>query len=195
MLENLINLIKENAGDAIINNPAIPNEQNEAVVQEAGNSIVSGLQALLAQGNAKDVLGLFSNPSGVSNSNPVVQQLGGGFLHSLMDKFGLDSGQAGGIVSSLLPTVLSQLVSRTNNANDGSFDIQGIFNTLSGGNTSGLDVQGLLNKFTGGGPSAGGGLDRDGDGDVDLQDLTAAFSGGGTSGGSPLDAVKGLFGQ
>lgn len=196
MLENLLNLIKENAGDAIINNPAVPNEQNDAVVQEAGSSIMSGLQGLLAQGNAKDVLSLFSDPSAVNNSNPVVQQLGGGFLNSLMSKFGLDSGSAGGIVSSLLPTVLSQLVSKTNNSNDGSFDIQGIFNSLSGGNTSGLDVQGILNKFTGGGGAgAGGGLDRDGDGDVDLQDLTAAFAGGGSGGGSPLDSLKGLFGQ
>lgn len=199
MLENLLNLIKENAGDAVINNPAIPNEQNDAVVQEAGASIMSGLQGLLASGNAKDVLRLFSNPSTVNNSNPVVQQLGGGFLNSLMSKFGLDSGQAGRIVSSLLPTVLSQLVSKTNNPSDGSFDVQGIFNSLSGGNTSGLDIQGILSKFTdGGGSSTGtvGGMDRDGDGDVDLQDLTAAFAGGGgNSGGNPLDALKGLFGQ
>lgn len=199
MLENLLNLIKENAGDAVINNPAIPNEQNDAVVQEAGSSIMSGLQGLLASGHAKDVLSLFSNPSSVNNSNPVVQQLGGGFLNSLMNKFGLDSGQASGIVSSLLPTVLSQLVSKTNNPSDGSFDLQGIFNSLSGGNTSGMDIQGILSKFTGGGGSstaAAGGLDRDGDGDVDLQDLTAAFSGGGgNAGGNPLDALKGLFGQ
>ena len=44
MLENLINLVRENAGDAIINNPAIPNERNEEAVQDTSNSIVSSLQ-------------------------------------------------------------------------------------------------------------------------------------------------------
>jgi hypothetical protein len=33
MLENLFNLIKEHSADAVINNPAIPNEKNDAVSQ------------------------------------------------------------------------------------------------------------------------------------------------------------------
>lgn len=193
MLENLLNLIKENAGDAVINNPAIPNEHNDAVVQEAGSSIMSGLQGLLASGGAKEVLNLFSNPSNVNSGNPVVQQLSGGFLQSLVSKFNLDSNQASGIASSLIPTVLSQLVSKSNSPADNGFSVQGLFNTISGGSTSSMDIQGLLGKFT------QVGLDRDGDGDVDLQDLTAAFTGGGASGGSgggnPLDALKGLFGS
>jgi hypothetical protein len=32
MLENLQDLIKQHAGDAIINNPAIPNERNDEAV-------------------------------------------------------------------------------------------------------------------------------------------------------------------
>lgn len=193
MLENLLNLIRENAGDAVINNPAIPNEHNDAVVQEAGISILGGLQGLLASGGAKEVLSLFSNPSNVNSGNPIVQQLSGGFLQSLMSKFNLDSNQASGIASSLIPTVLSQLVNKSNSPADNGFSVQGLFNTISGGSTSSLDIQGLVGKFS------QGGLDRDGDGDVDLQDLTAAFTGGGASGGSgssnPLDALKGLFGN
>jgi hypothetical protein len=174
MLENLINLIKENAGESIINNPAVPNEHNEAVVAEAGNSIMSGLQGMLAQGNAGDVMSLFSNPGNINNNNPVVQQLSGGFLNSLMSKFGLSNGAASGIVQSLLPVVLNQLAHKTNNANDSSFNIQGIFNSLSGGNTSGIDIAGLLGKFTGNGGASN----------------TAE-----TAEANPLDALKGLFGQ
>jgi hypothetical protein len=190
MLENIMQLIKENAGEAVINNADIPNEHKEAVLQETGTSIVSGLQGMLAQGKIKDVLGLFSNPSNVNSSNAVVQQLSGGVLQALMGKFGLNSGQAGNIVSTLIPTVLSKLVGKTQNPADSSFNIQAIFNSLSGGNTAGIDVQGLMGKM-----AQGSGLDRDGDSDVDLQDLAAAFTGGGKAGGNPLEALKGLFGN
>jgi F0F1-type ATP synthase delta subunit len=48
MFENLINLVRQNAGDAVINNPAIPNEKNEEAVETASGSIVSTLKNALA---------------------------------------------------------------------------------------------------------------------------------------------------
>ena len=42
MLEQLFNLVKENAGEAIINNQAIPNEQNDAAINQATEGIISG---------------------------------------------------------------------------------------------------------------------------------------------------------
>jgi len=109
-----------------------------------------------------------------------------------MKKFNLDQGAASNIAGKLVPGVLQNLVSKTNDPNDKSFDIQGIFNSLSGGKTGSLDIQGLLGKVT------AGGLDKDGDGDTDLQDVMAMFSGGGNKaggGGGILDTVKGLFGK
>jgi hypothetical protein len=101
-----------------------------------------------------------------------------------MNKFGLDQNAASGIANNLVPNVMQGLVQKTNDPNDSSFDIQGIFNSLSGGSTSGFNVQGLLNKFK------GAGLDQDGDGDTDLQDLTKMVSGGG---GGILEKVKGMI--
>ena len=184
MLENLINLVKQHAGDAVINNPAVPNEQNDAVVSEASNSIISGLQNAVSGGNVKDVLSLFSGNQPVT-SNGLTQNIQGNFIQNLVGKFGLDQSQAGGIASSLIPMVLQNLVHKTNDPNDGSFNIQNIFNSLSGGGSSGLNIEGLMNKFK------GGAFDKDGDGDTDLNDVVAAFSGG--KGGGILDTVKGLF--
>jgi hypothetical protein len=50
MFENLINLVRQNAGDAVINNPAIPNEKNEEAVETASGSIISTLKNALAGG-------------------------------------------------------------------------------------------------------------------------------------------------
>lgn len=186
MLENLLDLVKQNAGGSIINNPAIPNHRNDEAIAETTNSIAGGLQGLLSQGGGlKDVLKMFGGQEAATNN--VSQQLSGGVIQNLMDKFGLDKGAAGNIAGSLIPSVLSNLVSKTNDPGDNSFNIQGIFNSLSGGQTSNMNIAGLLSKVQ------GGSLDLDGDGDTDLQDLMAVFTKGG--GGSILDKVKGLFGN
>ena len=184
MLDNLINLVREQAGSSVINNPAVPNEQNEQVIAETSSSITGGLQNMIASGGLKDVLKLFGGGGDQANSsNPVVQNLSGNVIQQLMSKFGLDQQAASGIAGNLVPDVLKKLVNKTNDPNDNSFDIQGIFNHLSGGKTQNTNVQGLLGK-----------LDRDGDGDTDMQDIMSMFSGGGQGGGL-MDSVKGLFGR
>ena len=119
-----------------------------------------------------------------------MQNVSGNVIQDLMKKFNLDHGVASNIAGGLVPNVLQKLVNKTNDTNDSSFDIQGIFNSLSDGKTGGMDIQSLLGKVT-----AGGGLDKDGDGDTDLQDVMAMFNGG-TNKSEPgvLDTVKGLFG-
>lgn len=185
MLDNLITLVREQAGDAVINNPTVPNDRNEEVIATTGESIAGGLQNILASGGVKDVLKLFGGQDQATPNNPVVQNLSGNVIQQLMNKFGFDQQAASGIAGNLVPDVLQKLVSKTNDPNDNSFDIQGIFNQLSGGKSQSINIQGLLGKVT------QGGLDKDGDGDTDLQDVMAMFSGG--QGGNLLDSVKGFF--
>lgn len=189
MLEQLLNLVKQNAGEAIVSNPAIPNEHNDAAIEETGNSIMNGLQGILGSGGVKNVLAMFSGGGNSNAANGIIQSLSGGVIQSLMGKFGIDANQAGGIANSIVPSVINQLIHKTNDANDNSFDIQGIFNQLSGGKTAGTNIQGLVTKF------AGSGLDKDGDGDVDIQDLSSMLSGGNQSnaGGGLLDTISGFL--
>lgn len=186
MLENLVHLVKQYAGDAIINNPAIPNDRNDEAVQEASSSIFNGLQQTLSNGGIKDVLSMFSNGA---ESSPVAQTIQNGFVQNLTNKFGLNQDAATGVAGTLIPAVLQNFVSKTNDANDNSFDLQGIVNSLSGGNAGGINVQGLMDKFK------NGALDKDGDGDTDLQDAMKMFSGGGQTSGGLMDSLKGLFGN
>lgn len=190
MLDKLLNLVRESAGSSIINNPAIPNDRNEEAIETTGNSIASGLQNMLGGRGLQDVLRLFGGQAGDVNNNPVVQNVSGNVIQDLMKKFNLDQGSASSIAGDLVPNVLQNLVRKTNDSNDSSFDIQGIFNSLSGGKTGGLDIKELLRKVT------SGGLDKDGDGDTDLQDVMAMFRGTGSkSGTGVLDSVKGMFGN
>ncbi len=192
MFEQLFNLVKEQAGAAIIQNPDIPNERNDEAIGEVTNSVTNGLQNAISGGQFKDVLKLLGGQGGDVQNNPLASQLSGNAVSSLMEKFGLNQGQAGNIVSNLLPGVLKNLISKTNNPADSSFDLQGIFSSLTGGKTGGLDIQGLLGKVT------QGGLDKDGDGDTDFNDVINMVKGGAAQskgGGGMMDMVKGLFGS
>ncbi|HNR19129.1 MAG TPA: hypothetical protein PKN75_08835 [Bacteroidia bacterium] len=157
MLDQLLNLVKENAGDAIINNPAIPNEKNDEAISFATDGIINGLKSQLAGGNVSDVLQMLGGKTDVNN-NPVTNAISNQVEGGLMEKFGLNKGAASSIVASLIPIVLSKLVSKTNNANDNSFDLNSIFSHLSGGKTQGMDIGSILGSVMGGGNSSGGGL-------------------------------------
>ncbi|HMO31593.1 MAG TPA: hypothetical protein PKE63_04275 [Lacibacter sp.] len=193
MLEQLLTLVQEQAQNTIVSNPAIPNERNEEAISEVSGNIAAGLQQAMASGHGADVLRLLSGKGGDVASNPVAQDISGNTIQALMNKFGLNSTQAGSIVSQLLPSVLQQFISKTNNPNDNSINLQGILSELTGGAAGGLDVQGLVNKLS------QGGLDRDGDGDVDLQDALHLLKGGAgqqqQGSGGLANLVKGLFGK
>ncbi|MBS1730334.1 MAG: hypothetical protein JSS67_06095 [Bacteroidetes bacterium] len=186
MLEQLTDLIRNQAGNAIINNNAIPNEKNNEAINLASNSVLSGIQQAISDGKIKDLLSMFSGKQEVTQ-NAVAQNIQNGFQEQLQNQFGLEQSQASGMASGLIPDVLKNLVHKTNDPNDSQFDLQGIFNKLTGGKSAGLNVQSLMDKFK------SGAFDADGDGDTDLQDLMSMLKGGSNEGGGILDKVKNLF--
>ena len=208
MLENLFNLIKEQGVDDVINNPGIPNEQNNAVLAEATHSVADGLQGVLAGGGLQNVLSLFSNGnnntggciSGLLN-NPIVGNIISSFTNKLTNNHGIPGDQASGIANSLIPNVLSNLVNRTNDPNNNSFDINSLIGSLTGGGQAqsggagGFDLQGILSNLT------SGGMDANGDGHVGLDDIMSKITGGAkqqqqqaqTSGGGLMDMIQGFL--
>jgi hypothetical protein len=134
MFDNLLKLVQENAGDAIINNQAIPNEKNNDAIQATAGGIMDQLKGLAANGGTENIMKLFQG--GTAGNEGVISNMSSNIAGDLMSKFGIDKGQAGNIVQSIIPVVMNQLVSKTNNPNDSSFDIQGIIGSLTGGQTS-----------------------------------------------------------
>lgn len=153
MLDQLKGLIKEYGADAIITNPAIPNERNDEAVDLASNSILDSLKNMVASGNINEVQSLFNTPDQNVGETAAANNIKGNFVEGLMQKFGLDQGKAGLIASSLIPMVLSKLVGKTNDPNDNGFDLSSIMGSLTGGN-----LGDILGNLTGGGDSKEGGL-------------------------------------
>ena len=140
MLDQLLGLIKQNSQEAIVENPAVPNEHNEDVMQTLLGSITGGLQEHAQSGNIQGIMGLLSGNSGTSSSslmnNPIVSSIATKAINAIMQKFGMSSSTAGGIVSSVLPGVLGSLISKVSNPGDSSLDFNGMLGGLLGGGSA-----------------------------------------------------------
>ncbi len=145
MFENLLNLVKEHAGEAIVKNPTIPNEKNDAAINTAAGGIMDQLKNLAANGGMEKITDLFKG--GDVNNSTVVGSISKNVAGELMSKFGINQEQAGAIVKNLIPGVMSNLVKKTNDPNDKSFDLEGIIGSLAGGKLGG--VGDMLNKVKG----------------------------------------------
>ena len=169
MFDQLTELVKQYGGNAVVNNPAVPNEQNEAVLEEANGSILSGLKDMVASGNVGDLAGMLSGKTPIDMNNPVVAELAGKVTGNLGEKFGLSPDAAGSVAGGLIPQVLSGLVNKAQDPNQPEFNVQDIISSISDGQGGGL--MDLVSKY-------GGqfGLDQDGDGQVGMSDAVAAVS-------------------
>ena len=177
MFEQLSQLVQQYGQDAVVKNDAVPNEHNEAVMNEASNSILDGLKNMATHGNLSDLAALFQGNNAGDASNPLVQKLTEQLSGNLGEKFGMDSDAASGVASNLIPKVLGSLVGNAKDPNHKGFEISDLVNAISGGNGN----SGLMDAVS----KYGGqfGLDQNADGKVDMSDAMAAVSKKGGFGG------------
>lgn len=214
MLEQISELVKYYGKDAVVNNPDIPNEENNAVMAEATNTITSGMQNMLAGGGLQDIISLFTGGSGNGATkgngisgllkNPMVIMMVGHLISKLIGKFKLNPAQASQVSNNLIPNVLRDLVTKTtsNDPSNDAFDLNDLIGSLTGGkvatsetSSGGFNFQDLIGKLTGGGGNTGSG-------GFDLQDIINRVTQGAqenraretqSGGGGVVDLIKSLF--
>lgn len=215
MLDQLINLVRKFGKDTIIENPEIPNEQNEEVIADATKTIGSGFQNMMAGGGFGSILDLFKggSNSGKSNSgggiagllkNPIVAMMIGYFTNKLVSKYKMAPASASNVSGNLIPNVLNGLITNTksNAPENDAFDFNDLIGSLTGGNvatkesqSNGFDFQDLLNKFAG-----GGNADNDDNG-FNISDIISKVTQGAqknqgqqaSSGSGLMDMIKGFM--
>lgn len=171
MIEQLSQLVKQFGGEAVVNNPAVPNELNEKVLGETQNGIFDALKGMVAGGNADMLSGLFKGNNAASGSNPIVDMITKQVAGNLMNKVGIDNAAANGVAGAMIPKVLGSLIGNAKDPNVKGFEVSDLIGSLMGGNQGGNS--GMASKI---GVML---LDQNGDGKLDLQDALAALSGGG----------------
>ena len=175
MLEQLFNLVKGSANDAVIKNTDVPDDHNNEVIAEATNTVASGLRNVVAGGGLQSIISLFTNKDqqGAGNkgllSNAIVNMMTGHFAGKLMSKFNLADNKASNVAHSLIPAVIGNLIHKTNDPANNGFSLEGLLNSITGGKSneviqeqensgnSGFNFRDLIGQFTGGGQQNTGG--------------------------------------
>ncbi|WP_428658299.1 hypothetical protein [Runella sp.] len=193
MLEQLMGLIQDHSQDAIVNNPAIPNQHNNDAMQTILSSVTGGLQNQAQQGNLSGLMGLLSGSNGTGSSlmnNPIVAGIAQNAIGSLMQKFGLSNNAAANVIAQVLPGVLTSMISKTSNPNDNSMDFGSIMGSLLGGQqTQQAQQQGGFDFNQIGYAMADGKLDMN-----DVMRIGGSLMGGGGSNNSGGGGLGGLLG-
>ena len=165
MLEQITELVKQFGREPVIDNPDVPNEQNNAVLAEASKTITGGMQNMLAGGGLHDIISMFKGAGGQSNlsgggfgeimKHPMVSMMVGHLINKLVGKFNFSPALASRVSNNLIPNVLNDLVNRTRDtdpSND-SFNLDSLIASLTGGQATsgvpadgGFNLQGLLSR-------------------------------------------------
>lgn len=131
MFGDLMKMIQSSGVDSVINNPAVPNEHNDGVLQEAGSSIMDTIKGMMANGQTDQVQQLANDPN-----SPAAKIMQNGFVQNIMNKFGISGEAAQNIAGTLIPQVMAQL---NKGGANGGFDLSSISNMLG---KTGLDKDG-----------------------------------------------------
>ena len=146
MIDNLINLVKENAGDDIVRNPAIPDQKNDEAITDVSDEINKGIEHEAREGNVQSLISMFkgSSGSGLTN-NPMVKSIISNVAGKFASKFGVSPETASQIAAGIVPKVMNQFINKTNDPNDKDFDLQDVLRNFTGKS----DIGDLMGQLTG----------------------------------------------
>ncbi len=185
MFEQLSQIVQEYGKTTIVQNNSIPDDQNEAVINETSNSIFSSLQKMVSDGDLSQLASILKSEK-LDGNNPAIKEITNSVSSSLSEKFGLSSATASGAVSTIIPQILNSLIEKAKNPKDSSINLSDIANALSVGNSA--QNEGIMEMISIYGIHFG--LDQNADGKVDIDDAIELSKKGGVSG-----MFKKLFGN
>ncbi len=142
MFEKLFLLVKDNAGTAVINNPVIPAQHHDAVINEASSSIIEVLKGQLESGKVKELIKYFQFSGSYNNS--LVSSITNSFASKLNTFYGIDPTNALATAKALIPAVMNELVKETKSGEAKEFALGTMLTKLNGNRT---DLNPLVNNL------------------------------------------------
>jgi len=142
MFEKLYLLVKNNAGTAVISNPAIPEKYHDAVINDATSTIIEVLKGQMESGKLKDLINYFQFSSGYNN--PLISGAVKKFANKLDNFYNIDSVEATKIADELIPPVMHEMIKESKSAQDKEFSLASLLSKLTG---NFIDMNALLNQL------------------------------------------------
>jgi len=136
MFEKLYLLVKNNAGTAVMNNPAIPEKYHEAVINDASSSIIEVLKGQVEGGKLKDLVSYFQF-TGVFN-NPLISNTVRKFANKLNNYYQIEPADAMNIAKALIPPVMQEMIKESKSEQNKEFALSSLIQKLSGNRADAL---------------------------------------------------------
>ncbi len=108
MLENLIDSFKDQLSSKI-SEAGVSNDKVDDIVKLSGSSMSEELMSKVSSGGMDSILSLFTDESATSSSNSIVQGIIGNLTGKLSSSLGMDSSQANGLASKIVPFIVDML--------------------------------------------------------------------------------------
>ena len=149
MLDKILDLVKDQAMEAITNNSGVPAEKKDAAIETTTNAITDSLKDQLTPGNISNVMALFGGGSG--SSSALSSSIQNSVVSALAEKVGLSQSVATTIASTVVPALIS-LVAKKNDDSSDSFDLGSILQSVVGGDgKKGGGLMDMIGGIFGGG--------------------------------------------
>lgn len=143
MLDNIINLVKDQVLSSISGNTDIPADKKDAAVNTTTSSIVDGLKEHFTPDNLSAITSLFGGTS--TDSQNIISSLQSSVVSALTSKVGLGKDVANSIASTVVPAVVGLFSKKANDPNDSGFSIESLVQAFGGGKSGGIfDALGSL---------------------------------------------------
>jgi len=154
MLDQIIELAKQQGTAYFKNQTNVPNEQAEAAAATAGESIFEGLKDQLMSGNLSGVTDLLSGKSNMDGSNPIVKQIMEMFTSKLSGQPDISTETAENASQGGIPELMQSLIGKfmSNDSADNDFDVTALAKSVMGGKMDDVmnDLKGNLGGMLGG---------------------------------------------
>lgn len=132
MVDKIKSIVREFSDDAIVKNPAVPNDKNEQAIDTTATSLVDHIKAEAKMGNTNSMLDILKKDDDPA-LNPSVNRVSTGVAGDLVKKLGIDNGAALGIVNKIIPPIISKLRTKVKDPNDNDFNLQGLMSSFGKG--------------------------------------------------------------
>lgn len=154
MIDNILDLVKDQVVKSISGEVEIPAEKRDQAVETTATSILDGFKSQITPGNMGEIMNLFggggSSASSLGNSM-IAKGVESSVVSALTSKVGLNKGIATTIAGLVVPAVMSMFSKKVNDDNEPGFDVGSLIEAFTGGKGGGVASKagGLLSMLGG----------------------------------------------
>ena len=140
MIQQLLQLVRENSQELIVNNPEIPNQHNDDAMALVADTLLGGIKQMAS--NPSAISGLMSGATG----SGLLEQVIGSAVTRMSSELGVSTSTANTVMSQLLPKVMASFGSKLADPTNSEFTVNGLLEQLTGAEIPG-ELTSMLEKF------------------------------------------------